>query len=263
MHQHGGFAFGLQAVQHALHAQQLARQHGFRQLEHVVARHVQHGRFNLRPRQFASGVQQRQLLNLLVGSEQIAFDAVGKKGQRALAFLAADDALALGAQALGNPLRQCSALDRLDGHADAVAVQCGKPRAGFGRFIEARQQHQRQRAVVASGGLRQLLQRRTALFARLARGHADFQNLLVGKQALRTASGAHRAPVKVRAGHGEAAALGVALRARGGADGVGRFLLQQRLVAMQGVERAQAFVQVRRQLVQGELHGLNNGQNRL
>ena len=58
----------------------------------------------------------------------------------------------------------------------------------------------------------------------------------------------------MRAGHREAAALGIALRTCRGADGVQRLLLQQRLVAVQRVERAQAFVQLRTELVQSDLH---------
>ena len=112
-------------------------------------------------------MQQRQLLNLLVRRQQIAFHAVGKKGQRALSLFSRHHALALGVEALGNPLRQCAALDRIDLHADAVAVQGAKPRAGFGGFVQARQQHQGERAVVAHRCLRQLLQRGTALFAGL------------------------------------------------------------------------------------------------
>lgn len=55
-------------------------------------------------------------------------------------------------------------------------------------------------------------------------------------------------------GHGVAAALGVALGAGGGADGVGRLLLEQGLVAMQDVKRRQAPLKMLRELGQGDLH---------
>jgi len=58
----------------------------------------------------------------------------------------------------------------------------------------------------------------------------------------------------MRARHGEAAALGVALGARRGADGVGRLLLQQGFVAVQHIQRREAALQLRRELGQGDLH---------
>jgi hypothetical protein len=84
----------------------LPGQHRFRQLEHVVTRHVEHGGFDLRLGQFARRVQQCQLLDLLVRGQQVALHAVGKKLQGALPLLARHHALALGGQALGNPLRE-------------------------------------------------------------------------------------------------------------------------------------------------------------
>jgi hypothetical protein len=59
----------------------------------------------------------------------------------------------------------------------------------------------------------------------------------------------------VRAADGEDLALGVAGGARGGADGVGGFLRQQRLVAVHGVQRLQAPRQVGGELVGADLHG--------
>jgi len=52
-------------------------------------------------------------------------------------------------------------------------------------------------------------------------------------------------------------ALCVALDACRRTDGIGGLLHQQRLVAVQGVEAAQAFLQVRAKLGQGQLHGLS------
>jgi hypothetical protein len=78
--------------------------------------------------------------------------------------------------------------------------------------------------------------------------NADLDDLLVGEQAQRTAGRQHRAPVEVRAGDGVHGAFGVALLARGGADGVGGLLQQQRLVAVERVQRLEAALQVRGQL---------------
>ena len=255
MHQHFGLALGLQAVEHALHAGRLPGQHRFRQLEHVVARHVEHGGFDLGLSQFTRRVQQSQFLDLLVRGQQVAFHAVGKKLQGALALFARHHALALLGQALGNPLRQLAAFDGVDLDGDAVALQRGKPGAGFGGFVQARQHDQGEGAVVAPGRFGNLLQRHAAVLAGLARGDADLDDLLVGKQAQAAASGEHGAPVKVGTGHGVAAAFGVALGAGGGADGVGGFLLQQGLVAVQYIERRQGPLEVGGELGQGDLHG--------
>jgi hypothetical protein len=81
-------------------------------------------------------VQQGELLQLLMGGEQIALDPVGKKGQGALTGLAVFDALALLDQTLGDPLRQGAALDRIDTHADAGAVQGLEPGAVHLRLVQ-------------------------------------------------------------------------------------------------------------------------------
>ena len=225
VHQHFGFAFGLQAVKHALHAHALPGQHRLGQLEHVVTRHVKHRAFNLRQRQHAVVLgggrkQQAQLLNLLVRSEQIAFHPVGKKLQRVLAFHTSSHALALGAQALGNPLRQRLALHRLYLQGHAAVFQGQKPGGGLGGLVQPGQEHDGQGAVVALGLFGQLLQGGAAFLARLAAGDADFDDLLVGKQAQAACCGQHLAPVKMRARHGVGAALGKPLGAGMGAQGI-------------------------------------------
>ena len=245
VHQHRGFALGLQAVEHALHPRRLAVEHGLGQLERVVARDIEHRALDLLEAQFALRVKQRQLLDLLVRGQQIALDPVGHEGQDALARLARGDALALLLQALRDPARQLGPLDRIDPHRHAMGVERAEPGAFLGRGIEPRQQHQRQRAVVAGRPGGDLLQRDRTLLARLARRDADLDQLLVGEQAQRAAGGQHRAPVEMRAGDGEDAALAVTLGACGGADRVGRLLLQQRIVTVQGVEGFQPALQLR------------------
>ena len=174
--------------------------------------------------------------------------------QRALAGLARRHALALRGQALGDPGRQLRALDGVDLDGRARALQRRKPGRTARGLVQARQHDEREHAVVAGRCGGDLLQRGAAVLARLARGHANFDDLLVGKQAQRAAGGQHGAPVVVGAGHGEAAALGKALRARGGANGIQRLLRQQRLVAVQHVQRAQRLLQVRGQLGGAQLH---------
>ncbi|GAB1383117.1 hypothetical protein MASR1M50_14370 [Burkholderiales bacterium] len=199
-------------------------------------------------------MQQGQLADFLVRGQQVAFHPVGKEGQGALAFLARRHALALRGQALGDPGRQLGALDAVDLHRHPGAVKGGKPGAAARGLVQPRQQHQGEDAVVAGRGLGQLLQRGAAVLARLAGGDADFDDLLVGEQAQAAAGGQHRAPVEMRAGDDVHAALGVALRARRRANGVRRLLHQQRLVAMQHIQRPQAFVQVVGELGGGQLH---------
>ena len=53
MNQHFGLALGPQAVEHALRARDLPAQHRLRQLENVVAGHVQHGILHLFEAEFA------------------------------------------------------------------------------------------------------------------------------------------------------------------------------------------------------------------
>jgi len=55
----------------------------------------------------------------------------------------------------------------------------------------------------------------------------------------------------MRAGHGVRGTLGKALAAGGAANGIGRFLHQQRLVTVQGVEAFQPFLQMGGELVRG------------
>ena len=105
VHHHGRFTFCLQAIEHAQRAGGLAGPDGFCQLAGVVTRNVQHGRFHLLKTQFAGGVQQRQLLQLLVCGQQIAFDAVGKKSQRSLPLFARRHLLLLALKALRQPGR--------------------------------------------------------------------------------------------------------------------------------------------------------------
>ena len=59
-----------------------------------------------------------------------------------------------------------------------------------------------------------------------------------------------------RIADGKDFALAVAGGARRGADRIGRFLRQQWLVAIDGVERAQALGQVRGELLGAQLHGV-------
>ena len=115
--------------------------------------------------------------------QQIAFDALGKKMQGALAFFAGGDLQAVLLQALGYPGRQVAAIHRVQPEGHAKALERTEPGALGTQTVEFGQQHQCQRSVVTLGALGNLLQRDRAVFAGLAAGNTDFYNLLVGKQA--------------------------------------------------------------------------------
>ena len=253
MHEHCGFALGLQTVEHAQRARHLPGEHRFAELEHVVARDVEHRRLDLLETQLAGRIQQAELLDLLVRRQQVAFDTVSEERERLLPRLAGEHALALQREALRDPLRQRLALDRVDADRHTGRVERAEPGARLLLTIEPRQlQHGddvvRQHLAIALQSLR-------AFLARLARRDADFDQLLVGEQAHRLRRAEQRAPVEVRAAGGMDLALGVAGGTRRGADRVARFLDQQRLVSPQRVERAQALLQMGVELVETKLHG--------
>ena len=255
MHQHGGLALGLQAIEHADGAFDLAGQNGFGQFERGVARHVEHRVLHLFQAQNARRVQQRELLNFLVRREQIALHPIGKKLQGGGAFFARGHLLALGLQTLSDPRGQSGTLHGIDLDHHARAVQRSKPSGLLGRSVQPGQEHQGQGAVVVGRPFGDLLQRHRALFTRFARGYAHLDELLVGEQAHGAATGQHLAPIEVCAGHREDGALGVPLGSRLRSDAVGGFLDQQRLIAVQGVERLEAALQLSGQLGKADLHG--------
>ena len=252
VHQHGGLALGFQPVEHADHPRHLAAEYRLAEFEHIEARHVQHRRLDLLVAQHAGRVQQRELLQFLMRGKQIAFDPVGKKAQGALACFAVFDPLALRRQPLGDPLRQLVALDRLDPHGHAGRVQSEEPGAGLLRLVELGQGHDGhhvlgQPLAIALQGLRTVL-------AGLAAGDADVDQLAVGKQAQRLRRAQHRRPVEMRAGDDEDFAFAVTLGARRRANRVGGLLLQQRFVAVDRVDRAQALGELGGEGVGAELH---------
>ena len=253
MHQHGRLALGPQAVQHAQRPCDLPCQHRLAELEHVVARHVQHRCLDLLEAQLTRRVQQRELLYFLVCCQQIAFDAVGKERQRALPRLAALHPLALRAQPLRNPLRQRVAFDRVDAQRDPCRIECAEPGTLLLLAVQPRQLHDRHHLVTQR--LAVALQCFRAVLARLAGRYADLDELLVSKQAHRMRSAEQRTPVEMGARHGMYLAFAVPCVAGCGTQRVAGFLHQQWLVTPDGVQRPQPFLQVRGELVEAQLHG--------
>jgi hypothetical protein len=137
-----------------------------------------------------------------VRGEQVAFHPIGEKLQGSLTFFTRYYPLPLGSQTMGNPLRQGVALNRLHLQGNTTAFQRTKPGAGLGHLVQTREHHDSQHVVIALRALGQLLQGHAAVFAGLATGDADFNNLFVSEQAQRAPRCQHFAPVKVSACYG-------------------------------------------------------------
>ena len=89
-------------------------------------------------------------------------------------------------QALRYPLRQVAALYGIKLYCDAKAFERAKPGAFDCHAVEAGQDDQRERGVIAATALRalgNLLQGGRAIFAGLATGNANFNDLFIGKKA--------------------------------------------------------------------------------
>ena len=150
---HFAFAFGLQTIQYPLYPWQVAAQHRFAELEHIVAGYIQHGRLNLAGTEFAGRIQQRQFLNFLMCGQQVAFDPIGKKAQGMFPFRASGHVLVLLAQALRNPLWQLLAADAFNGNVHPVLLQGGVPGCVFDGFIEPGQGNEQEQIAISCHAL--------------------------------------------------------------------------------------------------------------
>ena len=186
VHQHGRLALGAQAVQHAQHPGGLASQHRLAELEDVIAGDIEHGRLDLLERQLAGRKQQRQLLKFLVRGQQVALDPVRKKRQGLLAGFALGHVLVLGGQALGDPGRQRTPLDRQHLQHHACLVERTKPGALLLLAVQLGQVHDGQHIVRQVGAV--ALQGLGTVLAGLAARNADLDQLALGKQAHRLRS---------------------------------------------------------------------------
>ncbi len=173
VHQHLGHALGLQAIKHALHPQMLPRQHRLGELEHVITGDVEHRAFNVLKAQFAFGVEQAELLNFLVRSQQVALHPIGEKLQTALALVAFAHPLLLLAQALCNPSRQGMALD-----ANGITVQLDPiERNALPTWIAQRLGQQQQRVREGEEGQRSLQFFADRVEGNLLAAHQEIQKL--------------------------------------------------------------------------------------
>ena len=142
--------------------------------------------------------------------------------------------------------------DGVHAQRDPGRIECAEPGALLLLAIEPRQLHDRHHLVAQRLAI--ALQSLRAVLARLAGGNADLDQLFVGKQAHRLRCTEQRAPVEMGARHCMNLTLAVPRAARRTTQCVAGFLHQQWLVAPDGVQRPQAFLQVQAELVQAQLH---------
>ena len=212
-------------------------EHGFAELEDVVARHVQHRGFDLLEAQLAAPGAAAPA-SAVPGARRAGCLRRGRQRRPACAGRPRPPctrwpwrARRCASQA-GSAVRSTG----LDAHGQTPAPSSAVNQAALVCWpVQPRQLHQRQHVV--GQVLAVALQRLGAVLAGLARGDADLDQLALGEQAHRLRRAEHAAPVEVRAADGEDLALAVAGRARGGADGVAGLLRQQRLVAVHRVQR--------------------------
>ena len=114
----------------------LARQHGFAELEHIEAGHVDHGLFDLLNGQGARGCN-RPSLTISGGPPAGCLRRGQQRTPGALPSFARFNLLPLRGQALGNPQRQGLSLNGVTAQGQATAVQRGKPGAAWLGLVQS------------------------------------------------------------------------------------------------------------------------------
>ncbi|MNS69337.1 hypothetical protein D3C72_1026460 [compost metagenome] len=203
----------------------------------------------------AGRVQQAELLDFLVRSEQVAFHLVGDELERAAPGLARFHALLLQAQPLAHPGRQPRTIHRIDLDRHAGGLQRLEPRRLGRREIKPGQRDEHHHIWRRLG--RHGAQRLAAILAGLAGRDAQFHDFPVAEQRHRLLGLHQLAPVEAALGH-KHVPLGKAGLARGAAQPVHCLEHQQVFVAMHDVQRRHALglglLQVRIESVELQLH---------
>ena len=184
----------------------------------------------------AFGVEQGEFVDFLRCRQQIAFHARSKQRQR----FAVDIQIAR-VQAAAYPGGQLGGADGLGFVNRAVFGKRGEPFALLLAAFELG--HHDKGKGVRRRVLRQLQQHVTAVFAGLAVGNVNFQQLQIGKQPAAGGGAENVFPVELRIFAAVALAVEIALFAGGGTQGVERFDAQQVFFAVQQVKRLQRGVQ--------------------
>ena len=179
-------------------------------------------------------------MHFLVGREQIALDFVGDEFKGV-----GVGRLRLRGEPPREPCRQFVAFDlhRLD--HDAGRRERAEPRAFLRAPVDFGQRDQRNR--VGRQVCRIFLQSLAAFVAGLAAGDADLKYAARGEQRLRLAADSQLRPVEVLF-RGQHFALEIAFFTRPRADAVGGFERQQRLVAVDDIERSERTLEFLREL---------------
>jgi hypothetical protein len=186
-------------------------------------------------------VEERELLDLLVRGEEIPLDAVGDERERGFAR-----ALLLARKARADPQRELLPVDREDVDHHPGRGERTEPGRVLPCPIEARERDEREGVLRQPGAVR--ADRLGAVGARLAGGNAQLDDPPRREEGERC--GARREPAPVVTALDEVdVALAVALGARLGADRVGSLEREQRLVAVDDVQRREAAGKVRVELV--------------
>ena len=192
------------------------------------------------------GKEQPQLFDLLLRCEEIAFGRLGEKLQSLIG-----DALLLSRETCAKPLRQLTALERVHGDADPRLLERREPRGSLCGAIEPRQHDQRD--GVRARIRRAILEHARAFDAGLARRDSKVDELALAEQGKVAVGRGERFPLEARLGDQDLA-LVEPRAAGGGADLVTRFDRQQRLVAMDDVERGESLGDMRCELSGTKLH---------
>ena len=224
---------------------QIAREPGVGELEHVIARHIEHRLLDRLERQFAGRVHQAELHDLLVCGDQVAFD-FGRDEAQGLGR----GALFLPRQAFADPCWQGGCFDRFGFDQHAGRVERLDP-GGLHGLVVTGEGHQQQRAAgIGLGESGDFINGAAPFLARFAGGDAQVDQRFVAEQRHAGQVGLDLAPVEIRARRvdlavGEAGSLGTCT------DGVGRLKRSQLLGTGDGVERGEALAQVGIELLWG------------
>ena len=238
--------FAAQTFENSQRARRLASHRRFAQLQNIEASAVRDRIDDCLRRDRTRRQQQRELLDLLVRRQQIAFDALCEQrrgGGIGLQLVTPEP--------LTNPRGQPRQIDRPDLHQHAALLDRAHPTRALRAAVELAGDDQHQ--IVGRRLLRKLDDGIRALLARRRIRHANLDDLALGEQRHRPTVGEQPVPIEAALDDVQLA-LGETLLARGGANRVRGFVDQQRLVSGHEVDRLELTGQAGSEVVAGKLH---------
>ena len=240
------FALGFQRRDDAQRAGGVRREPRLRQLEDVVAGDVGHRALDGLRAEFTLRQEQAELFDFLPRGEQVALAAVGEKGERLRRH-----PLPLPGEARRDPRRQRLAFQRIDGDRDARSASAVNhdedcaARSSFGSVTS--------NSWSDPGWAAQISSALAPSTARLAGGDAQIDELARTEETEIGAGREKRIPFEPGLDD-EDFALVVTGLARGRANRVARLDREQRLVAVDDVDRRERALEMRGKLVQAKFH---------